>query len=511
MIRFATLRRDIRAAAGLMFTLALVPMFGLMALALDYGAATITRSQLEMAADTAALKAITAASVAHLANPNSNYLAVGQTAGTAFFQAQLGTLMFGSANAPSVKLTQSNQVITATVTAQAAFPTLFGGVLGFSGLTITGSSTATLTVPQYVAIQIMVDTSASMGILTDTVNNPSTLLADTKARIASVYRGTAPAAGNLLVTEAAYDGIISLNNYQITNNAGTPCAFACHNDNSTSGPSGKSNDYYGIAEANGLQMRIDVLRSAVQEIIQLVETSNYAGYYQFGVYGFTNSLTTIFAMSSNLSAAYTAAGNINVTPATPYCAFSGSPPLCGQSSTAANGPNGNYRSGAVAQTSFETAAAQLLSSTLTPTPTSDGKSASTPLRYLFLITDGVDDYTTNTVLNYACCNQLISPMTTTDGTDGGASSGQTPCDKIKAAGVNILVLYTPYNPVDTPTYYTAVQPIVTPLTNSQVTTALQACASPGGNFFQASNASEIQTEMNEMLAIASGKVATLTH
>jgi hypothetical protein len=55
-----------------------------------------------------------------------------------------------------------------------------------------------------------------------------------------------------------------------------------------------------------------------------------------------------------------------------------------------------------------------------------------------------------------------------------------------------------------------VEPIVTPLASSQVTAALQACASPGGNFFQASSATDIQAAVDQMLAIASGKVGTLT-
>jgi Flp pilus assembly protein TadG len=510
--RRPSLWRDRWGAAGLMFTLALVPLFGMLALAIDYGAATIAKSQLELAADSAALKAITAASAAHLANPHSDYLTVGKQAGAAFFEAQLGTIMFGTATKPTVTLTQSDEKISATVNAQAVLPTFFAQVLGFSRVAITGVSAATLSEPLYVAIQVLVDTSASMGILTDTANDPATLLADIKARIAAVYGNTAPAAGNLLVSTAAYNGIITLNNYQITDAPApsAPCAFACHNDTSTSGPGGRSNDYYGIAEANGLQMRIDVLRAAVRQMIQQVQTSINAGYFQFGIYGFSTSLTTIFPISANLSAAYAAAADIKVSPTTPYCSWGGITPLCGDPTTAANGPNGNFRDGQVPHTSFETAASSLIASTLSPTPKSNGQSARTPLRYLFLITDGVDDYTTNTVLNAACCNQLVYPINTTDGVDGGAASSPTVCDRIKAAGVTILVLYTPYSPVVSASYTALVEPIVTPLASSQVTAALQACASPGGNFFQASSATDIQAAVDQMLAIASGKVGTLT-
>jgi Flp pilus assembly protein TadG len=517
MIRRTRLWRDRWGAAGVMFTLVLVPLFGMLALAIDYGAATVAKSQLELAADSAALKAITAASAARAANPGSNYLTVGQTAGAAFFQAQLGTIVFGTATAPTVTLTESNGKISAAVTAQAVLPTFFAQVLGFSRIGITGASAATLTEPLYVAVQVLVDTSASMGILTDTTKAPATLYADIQARIKAVYGGTAPAAGSLLVSTAALNSIITLNNYQITNKPppSAPCAFACHYDTSTSGPDGQSNDFYGIAEANGLQMRIDVLRDAVRLMINQVQSSLDAGYFQFGIYGFSKSLTTIFPMSADLSAAYAAAANINVSATTPYCAWAGagagSPPLCGKPSTAANGPNGDFRDGQVPQTSFETAANALIASTLTPTPTSNGASAQTPMRYLFLITDGVDDYTTNKALNFYCCNQLIYPINTTDGTDGTAAvAGSTACDRIKAAGVTILVLYTPYSPIVSASYTAQVEPIVTPLVSSQVTAALQACASSSEDFFQANSTGDIQAAIYKMLAIVSGNVGTLT-
>ncbi len=503
---------DRRGAAGLMFALSLTMLLGFLALAVDFGAAALTRSQLGLAADAAALKAVTAASSAYAANASSNYLAAGRIAGRAFFNAQLGPLAFGTAATPTVTVTGSNGTFNATVTVKAVVPSLFGEVLGFANLNVTASSSASLSDPKYVAIQIMVDISGSMAILTDSVNSPQSLLTDIYSYLHAQYGSTAPSGGNTLVMLAARGGLLTLNNYQMTPTNLGQCAFACHNDTSTSGPGGRSDDYYGVAQANGLQMRIDVVRSSVQSIIQTAENSPASSYFQFGLYEFSSSLTTVFALGSNLSAAYAAAGNINVAASPPYCAESGSPPLCGDSTTAANGPNdANFRLGQVPNTRFEYSAGQLLANTLTPTPTSNGASASTPLRYLFIITDGVDDYTTSTTLNTSCCNQFIYAFNASDGTDGGAAPSPNVCDQIKAAGVTILVLYTPYTAVVADTYTDYVQPIVTPTASSTVTTALQACASPGGNYFVANNDSEIPTAMAEMLAIASGKVGNLTH
>jgi Flp pilus assembly protein TadG len=511
MIGLRKLRADVRAAAGIIFTLTLVPMVGMLALAIDFGVAAMAREQLNLAADAAALKAVTAASIAYNANQSSNYIATGQAAGVAFFQAQLGTMMFGTATTPVVTVTQANAKFTATVTVQGVVPTLFAPVLGFKSVSINALSAATLTNPKYVAIQIMMDASPSMSILEDTVNGPANLLADVKAQITAEFGAHGPVNGSSLVTAAAFDTIITLKNYIITPTASPNglCAFACHTDNTTGGPSGKSNDYYGIAQANGLQMRIDVLRTAVQSIIKQLETSSNASYYQVGLYTFAGTLTTISALSSNLAAVYTATNNIQVAYTQSYCAYGTTPPLCGYPTTAANGPNGSYREGNIPDTSFEASAQTLISSTLTPTPTEDGLSASTPLRYLFILTDGVDDYT-NSAIGYYCCDQYIYPFNATDGVDGGSASATSACDQIKAAGVTILVLYTPYTPVNAQTYTDDVQPIVTPLASSKVTAALQACASGTENFFQANDAAAIQAALTQMLALASVQVGIFT-
>jgi len=187
MIGLPKLRLDTRAAAGLMFTLILTPMIGMLALAIDFGVAAMAREQLNLAADAAALKAVTAASIAYNADQSSNYIATGEAAGLAFFQAQLGTMMFGTASSPVVTVTQSSGKFTATVTAQGVVPTLFATVLGFKVMSLNALSATTLTNPKYVAIQIMMDASPSMSILEDTVNGPASLLADVKTQITAEF------------------------------------------------------------------------------------------------------------------------------------------------------------------------------------------------------------------------------------------------------------------------------------------------------------------------------------
>ena len=509
MMRGRRFWRETRAAAALIFAVTAVPLIGFLGLALDVGMVTMVKARLALAADSAALKAITVAAAAYAADPNSAYMATGEAAGLAFFNAQLGTMAFGTATAPSVSITANLRVVTATVTAQALVPALFASVLGMGGFTVNQTSATSMTNPAYVAIQILVDTSPSMGLLVDTVNDPATLLAKIKTQIGT----TAPVGGSMLVASSVYDGIATVSGYNITPKAYPSglCAFACHNDNSTSGPGGYSNDYYGVAKANGLQLRIDVLRTAVSDIIQQVQASYNASYFQFGLYGFATNLSTIFPLGADLSAAYTASQAIAVTPTQAYCTAGSRPPPFCNSATVPGGYGSGFRTGAIPETSFEVGARSLIGSTLTPAPSIDGSTPSTAFRYLFLITDGVDDYTTTVVRNSSCCNQFVYKFNKTNGVNGGSVGATNPCDEFKAAGVVILVLYTPYTPLPGVwTYDNLVKPYVEPTANSQVTAALQACASAPENFFLANSPSEIKAAMNQMLAIASAKVGRFT-
>jgi len=70
------------------------------------------------------------------------------------------------------------------------------------------------------------------------------------------------------------------------------------------------------------------------------------------------------------------------------------------------------------------------------------------------------------------------------------------CAAVKAKGITLLTLYTPYLPLpNNPYYMEHVNPI-----QLQIGSALQACATSPTLFFQAANASDIDAQLRLMLA-----------
>ena len=116
----------------------------------------------------------------------------------------------------------------------------------------------------------------------------------------------------------------------------------------------------------------------------------------------------------------------------------------------------------------------------------DGSSAATPLRYLFIVTDGVADYFD------AGGNRVLRAL------------DPTQCAALKAKGVQIMTLYTQYYPITPPNvpsanaYYVA---NVAPFSN-QIFPNLQACASSPAFAFQATDAASINAALQTMVQTA---------
>ena len=129
----------------------------------------------------------------------------GSTFATNFFNANLNAspANVGYTNlTPTATVALSGTKMTASVSFTAQVPTYFMGVMGFSNVNISGSSTASYTMPTYINFYLMLDVSGSMSF-------PST--AAEQARLMAVnpddLLGTSPIiiprAVNLLAISAA--------------------------------------------------------------------------------------------------------------------------------------------------------------------------------------------------------------------------------------------------------------------------------------------------------------------
>jgi hypothetical protein len=250
-----------------------------------------------------------------------------------------------------------------------------------------------------------------------------------------------------------------------TNVPQAPCAFACHYAAVANGQT-YSNDYYGLARQNNVQLRFDVVQSSMETVIQslinFLPNSPVPAPFKVGVYSFNstfgsiytppNSVTTASAETAELNAALAAVTNYT----TPVVANS-------------------------ADTNFPLAMTSLQSIL---TAAGNGSTAGTARKNLFIVTDGMQDYI--------------------DGNGNRQESAIDPsqCTAIKNLGFTIYVLYTQYQPLPNNYYLGTIKQYAEPAGSSAISTALQACATSSATYFQASSATDIANAMQQMLVIA---------
>jgi Flp pilus assembly protein TadG len=147
---------DRRGVTAMTFALASVPIIVSVGAAIDYSMATRMKAKLDTAADAAALAVISQAAMASPAGSE-------QQEAKKIFKAQ-ASLQSGSLDKPTTKVKDSNSAHTATITYSASILTTFMGIIGYSTITIGGSSSATSAVPTYLDFYLLLDNTPSMGV-----------------------------------------------------------------------------------------------------------------------------------------------------------------------------------------------------------------------------------------------------------------------------------------------------------------------------------------------------------
>ena len=488
-----------------MFGLIAVPLCMMIGLAIDYSLYIQAQSQLTLAADAAAIHAVRVAAQAY-GNGQTTTAAIqaaGQRAGQQWFAAQLGSFNLGGVK-PVVTVTYSPSpsMFTAVVTYSGTYNTYFSTLFNVATFPLAGSTTTTIT-NSYDEIIMLLDNSSSMQIgasLSDIIaleratpcstqgineNQPMTVYSWTYGGNYGYASGNAAPPSAITGTcDSGYDGDPSAciyppsasyispgNTYQCTNGGGTPtkvkgvnypnmpnapCAFACHNDPN-------SNDYYGLARSltPPVQLRMDVVQQAAANVIQTLQTEQGApNQFSVGLYQFTSKLQQV----------YPASGSGEATTDLP-----------GAQSIAMNLKNSPNLSSNNGNTNFPAAMNSL---NKIVSAAGNGLSASSPLKNLFIVTDGMDNYS----------GISTGPMTST--------TNEQTCAMFWQKGFSVYVLYTPYSPLPNGFYIKYDKSYAEPTSSSLNVAALQACARYPSHFFQASDPTAINTAMQSMLATA---------
>jgi Flp pilus assembly protein TadG len=417
---FCEFRQADAGNVAITFGLLLIPLVGGVGTAVDYSNALRIRTWLQAAADAASIGSIAYSSAgfnAAAGMSKDGSVSAGVTDGKNLFNGQISGKTGFTLGKVSVAVKRKNGAVTSVVTYAATVPTTFLGIFKIASIPLSGSSTSSSSLPNYIDFYLLLDNTPSMGV------------------------GATPADVSTMVSH-------------------TPdqCAFACHDLND-------SNNYYNLAKSLGVTMRIDVLRSATQSLMDTAKaTETYSNQFRVALYTFgtssaTAGLTTVSSLSSNLTSAKTAAANIDLM--------------------TVNG-QGQFND---QDTNYDSILPAINSAISTP---GDGTSSATPQKVLFFVSDGVADEN-----NPTTCSQP-----TTSGRCQEPISGAL-CTAIKNRGVKIAILYTTYLPLPTNDWYnTWIAPFV-----STIGPTMQSCASPG-LYFEVSPTQGISDAMNALFVKA---------
>jgi Flp pilus assembly protein TadG len=428
-------RRDRSGNIAVIFTLTLLPILSAIGCSIDYTVAVQIRSKLQAAADAASVGSVTKTSPAFIAAgsmTSDGPIPVGVTDATNLFSGNMTGAGGYTLNSVTAVVQKTGATVTSNVQFSANVPTKFLGVMGKSVMTVTGTSTSTASMPLYIDFYLLLDNSPSMGV------------------------GATPADVTTMV-----------------NNTPDKCAFACHDLNN-------NNNYYKLAKSLGVTTRIDVLRSATQSLMDTAAaTETYTNQFRMAIYDFGGSagsagLRALFSLSSSLTSAKTAAGNIDLM------------------TVSGQGQNNDQDTGF---TNILPAINGVIGA-----PGSGLSSA--PQKYLFFVSDGVADEYNTGCLKPTTAGRCQSPI------------NPTLCTTLKSRGVKIAVLYTTYLALPTNSWYNSwIAPFNLgpwgPSPNSEIATNMASCASPG-LFFEVSPTQGISQAMNALFrkAVADAHVSS---
>jgi Flp pilus assembly protein TadG len=524
--------------------LACLPMIAAVGCVIDYTDASMIKTKLQAAADAAAVATVSVNSsviTTAKAMTSSGTVSGGSTFATNFFNANLST---APENVGYQNLTSSATVNLAatTVTTKLNFsanvPTYFLGILGDSTIAVSGSSTASYSLPTYINFYLMLDVSGSMSMPSTAAEqarlmavNPDNLQGSPgypqgcqfachfsaqgacgQTSASNPYQGPIPAVGK--PTNLSPGGYCQ--GFIITRLGTNPVSFGATSSTNNNKVNGNSvnwnNSQVSSCPTAGttscIQLRADAVGYAVTQLLQTASNAEnfnkVTNEYQVGLFPFIQYLygctsitpcsasNTYFPLTSNLSG--TGSGTISNA-------------ASNLATLLDTGANSNLGSGG---THFENALASMNSAI---TSVGTGTSTSNALPYVFIITDGSQNYQTQWSGGWGAANGTRSWSATTNIPFQNSATvlpKQSPndepnstdyCASMKSRGITVAVLYIPYQTIADPSTIFNDEDGYANSNIANIPTALQNCAS-SSFFFTASTPADINTALQNMFALA---------
>lgn len=504
-----------RGNVAVITALAALPMIAAVGCAIDYSDASMIKTKLQAAADAAALATVSVnSSVVSTAQGMSGNGTVsgGSTFATNFFSANLTTAPedTGYSNlTPTATVSLTGTTMTAVVSFTAKVPTYFLGILGYSNIAVSGTSTATYSFPSYINFYLMLDVSGSMSFPSTTaeqsrlqaVNPDNYTLYPNGCTFACHFTSQGACTQSEQETGVPPSAYTSKYNpspggycqgFTISRLGTTPATCTSTTNCSNISPSdiNWSNTEVSSCSSAGttscIQLRADAVGYAVSALLTYASNSELVtNQFQVGLYPFIQYLYTYVAMTTSLTGSIsTAAANL--------------------ASLLDTGVNTSLGSGG---THFENAFSSM-NSLITSVGT--GRSSSSPLPYVFIVTDGSQDYQTQSGGNWSAQNwsstSAVPYQNSATTIPPNSVTSTDYCTQMKNRGITIAVLYIPYETIQNATSFANSEDVYANNNIPNIPTALQSCASP--NFFYTANT---PTDINNALIAMFDQAVSTAH
>jgi Flp pilus assembly protein TadG len=501
LARFCSSRRG---NVAIICALCALPMVSAVGCVVDYTRASMIKTKLQAAADAAALATVSINSpvvATATTMSGSGTVTNGSTTATNYFNANLTTAPADSGYSSltaSATVSKSGQTVTAVMSFTASVPTYFMDILGYKNITLSGSSTASYSLPTFIDFYLMLDVSGSMSFPSTTAEqerlmavNPDKL-GDYPGGCQFACHFTAqggcdqPDQGPIPAVGASTNPAPGGGYCQgfIISRLGTMPVSFTSGTNSTNGDNVNwGNSAVSTCPNPGtpdcIQLRADAVGYAVNALLtQAASTESgdgIADQFRVGLFPFIQNLCSSIAGSSN-SCSVGLTSDISGSAITTFASQLANLLDTGQNAILGSGG-----------THFENALSSM-NSLITSVGT--GTSSSNTLPYVFIVTDGSQDYQTQADGNWGWQNwtanstvpyknsATILPPNTEDVNDY--------CQTMKTRGITVAVLYIPYGQIADPNANFADNEDGYANNNiANIPAALQHCASP--NFFYTAN------------------------
>jgi len=452
--------KDSRGNIAVIFTIAMIPILTAAGCAMDYTMATRMRAKLQAAAD--------AASVAALAQKSPGYTAAAAMTGDGsvtaavtdaknVFNGNMNGVTGYTLSSLTATVTKTGILLASNVQFTATVPAVFLKIVGFTTITLTGTSSSTASLPPYLDFYLMLDVSGSMGL--PSTNAEQTRLAAINPDNYSQYPNGCTFACHFTAQNACGNSSQKYNTngyclgYTLSRNAGnsgnTPVS-ACPTDGTSA----------------CIQLRADAVGYAVTQLFVTANASKkVTNQFRIGLYPFIQNLYAYYPLTSSINGSTTNSSTIN------YAAAN-------LASLLDTGVNATLGSGG---THFENALPTM--NTLIAS-VGDGSTSLTPLPYVFLVTDGAQNYQTQWNFGWS-------------GSNSATTFDPALCTTLKTRGIIISVLYIPYQPIQNPTSFANNEDFYANANIPAIPPVLKSCASTNF-FFTANTPADITTALNAM-------------